>query len=62
MEIQEYRPKILYDGKFQQKLLKIMIEQKDETFAIQIIDVIEGDYFDLTYLKFLFKHIKDYYN
>src|ERR1035437_1033486 len=62
MEIQEYRPKILYDGKFQQKLLKIMLEQKDETFSLQIIDVIEGEYFDNTYLKILFNHVKYYYN
>lgn len=62
MEIQEYKPKILYDTKFQQKLLKIIIEGKDETFAHQIIDTIIEDYFDFTMLKILFKYIKDYYN
>jgi replicative DNA helicase len=62
MEIQEYRPKHLYDDKFQQKLLKIMIEGKDETFAIQIVDTIVEEYFDRTYYKMLFRHMKSYYD
>lgn len=46
--------------KFQQGLLKTIIE--DKKFAITIIDVIKSAYFDGPYFKYLMENIKELYN
>jgi replicative DNA helicase len=44
---------------FQQTLLKAILENKK--YGEQIIDVIEGNYFDNKSFKFITQHIKEYY-
>lgn len=54
--------KIMYDEKFQNRFLKILLDGKDDTFSYQIIDIIQEAFFDGSYRKSLVKDIKKYYD
>lgn len=51
---------ILVDENFQQKLIKVIVEDKRGEFAGQIVDILDVGYFDGALTKLLIGHIKRY--
>ncbi len=51
---------IIADEKFQNKLIKLIIE--DEKFSEQILEIVKPEYFDSVLVKIILRYLIDYYN